>query len=104
VALGHYMRKLAKSKGTSLAGSTQWQRKARWRRAIKRSEVLRAKPQYETDNASIRNDEGSASLVKSVRRCFNLALDTPWESWGYDSQRQVEPRAVPLQWGGKWQK
>jgi len=35
------------------------------------------KPQYETDNASIRNDEGSASLVKSVKRCFNLALDTP---------------------------
>ena len=31
----------------------------------------------ETQNASIRNDEGSASLVKSVRRCFNLALDTP---------------------------
>ena len=65
------------------------------RRSNAKRKCLRTK--VETHNTSIRNDEGSASLVKSVRRCFNLASDTPWESWGYDSQLQVEPRAVPLQ-------
>ena len=81
MALGHYMcEKSAKSKGTSPAGSTRVKGK-RNDAAQCEAKCLRTKPEI-IHNASVRN-KGSASLVKSLRRRFNLALDAP--SGNHDS-------------------
>jgi len=76
MALGHYMREIGQVQGYFTGGKHPMTTGSKMtRRSNAKRKCLRTK--VETDNASIKNDEGRASLVKSVKRCFNLALDTP---------------------------
>jgi len=92
MVLGHYMREnrlpreLPRRKAPYDTGKQD--------DAAQQCEAKCLRTKVEKDNASIRNDEWSASLVKSVKRRLNLTLDAPS---GNHYGLQVEPRAVPLQ-------
>ena len=95
MALGHYMRE------NRLSPRELPRRKAPYDNgkqddAAQQCEAKCLRTKVERHNASIRTDEESGSLVKSVKRCFNLALDAPSGNHDGSIPLQVEPRAAPI--------